>query len=492
MVRRLFAACLLLLLVEGTADAARRLAVLYFDNNTKDADLELLKKGMADMLITDLAGVDGLEVVEREKLEAVLSELKLQRSRYFDPKTAVRLGKGTGATHAVTGAFSSVARKIRIDVRLIDIASGKVTATDKVIGKKEAFFELERKLVASFSCALSPSHCKKKPAAAPKTDLGALLSYAKGLDLTDEGKLEEASRALKHAMTKAPELEAARARYLEIMKRLYAAKKTRTSQLSEEETALTSKIESILGERPPLAREVGYRILRGQLALKRIDALFDDLAARGAEPTKKDLARFESLVRAYRDNQLALLARLDRASGPLPDPEIDAQDAKVAVNLGLGDEPGNLDFYSTIQIRRDLGSFLTTGKEPFWGTFRWSKSIGRFYQVKVDSGVRIGGRIEYRTVPRPPMARIHPVFLDEGLRLFDAALADAKKKVTDPEALQRETIQTLDAHAYALFRIGRLEQAIAKWQTVLERYPKYENFADIENKIRAALEGGTP
>lgn len=492
MVRRLFAACLLLLSVEGNASAGRRLAVLYFDNNTRDADFELLKKGMADMLITDLSGLGGLEVVEREKLEAVLSEVKLQRSRYFDPKTAVRLGKGAGATHAVTGAFSKVAKKIRIDVRLIDIASGKVTATDKVVGKKEAFFELEQALVASFSCALAPPHCRKKPARKRPVRLPALLSYAKGLDLADDGNLEEASRALKSAMSEAPELEAVRARYLEIMKRLYAAKKTRSSQLSDREAGLRSKIEKVLASSPDLGREVGYRILRGQLVLKRIDALFDDLAARGADPSKGDIERFKKLVGEYRDNQLALLDRLDRVKGSLPDPEIDDRDKKAGVELGLGDEPGNLDFYSTIQIRRDLGSFLTTGKEPFWGTFRWSKSIGRFHSVKVDSGVRISGQIEYRTVPRPPMARIHPAFLEEGLRLFPAALADAKKKLSDTEALQTATIRTLDAYAYALFRLGRLEEAIAQWQTILERYPKYEDFAEIENKIRAALEGGTP
>src|SRR5215831_18289394 len=91
-----------------------RITVLYFDNNTGDKAYDPLAKGLADMMITDLASAPGLVVVEREKLEAVLGELKLQRSRFFDPKTAQRIGKGIGATYAVTGAFVSMEPNIRI------------------------------------------------------------------------------------------------------------------------------------------------------------------------------------------------------------------------------------------------------------------------------------------------------------------------------------------------------------------------------------------
>ena len=87
--------------LDAHAAPPKRVAILYFDNNTKDGDLDLLRKGMADMLITDLSGVDGMTVVEREKLEALLAELKLQRSKYFDAKTAVKLGRGAGATRAI-------------------------------------------------------------------------------------------------------------------------------------------------------------------------------------------------------------------------------------------------------------------------------------------------------------------------------------------------------------------------------------------------------
>src|SRR5207245_76973 len=72
-------------------------AVLYFDNNTGDPAMDALQKGLADMMITDLAAVDGVTVVERSRLQAVVGELALQRGKYFDQQTAVKLGKGVGA-----------------------------------------------------------------------------------------------------------------------------------------------------------------------------------------------------------------------------------------------------------------------------------------------------------------------------------------------------------------------------------------------------------
>ena len=103
--------------------------VLYFDNDTGDESLAYLGKGLADMMITDLAAVPAIQVVEREKLEALLTELKLQRTKYFDAKTAQRIGKGVGARFAVAGSFTWLAPEMRIDVRVIEIANGRVVKT---------------------------------------------------------------------------------------------------------------------------------------------------------------------------------------------------------------------------------------------------------------------------------------------------------------------------------------------------------------------------
>src|SRR5687768_15944449 len=93
---------LVTLLSASAADAPRPVvSVLYFENSTGDASLDVLRKGLADMIITDLVAWDGVTVVERARLEAVLSELKLQQSKVIDRTTAVKVGKVIGAQYAI-------------------------------------------------------------------------------------------------------------------------------------------------------------------------------------------------------------------------------------------------------------------------------------------------------------------------------------------------------------------------------------------------------
>ena len=74
--RRSLPLCLLALcLLRATAFAADpppTVAVLYFDNNSPNREYDVLQKGLADMLVTDLSQVESLQVVEREKLQALV------------------------------------------------------------------------------------------------------------------------------------------------------------------------------------------------------------------------------------------------------------------------------------------------------------------------------------------------------------------------------------------------------------------------------------
>src|SRR5262249_7790431 len=97
----------LLALLALLAGAAPRpaVAILYFDYAGADADMALLKKGLAQMLISDLSAVDAVQLVERDRLEAVLAELKLGRSGAIDPATAAKVGKLLGARYQVLGGY---------------------------------------------------------------------------------------------------------------------------------------------------------------------------------------------------------------------------------------------------------------------------------------------------------------------------------------------------------------------------------------------------
>lgn len=205
-------AVLALLLAPAVA-SARTIAIAYFDNNTGDAALDPLRKGLADMLITDLANVGSLQIVERDKLNQVISELKLSQSKFIDPRTAQKLGKGLAAEYIMTGSYVVRGEAMRVDVRVIEVKSGRVAASEKVEGKKEDFFAIEKDLVdiliRTLDVKLSTGERGKLRSNATES-FDAWQKYSAGLDARDRGDEAEARRLFQAALDADPSYRAAR------------------------------------------------------------------------------------------------------------------------------------------------------------------------------------------------------------------------------------------------------------------------------------------
>ena len=195
------------------AHAGRTIAIAYFDNNTGDAALDPLRKGLADMLITDLGAVGSLQIVEREKLNQVLGELQLSKSKFIDPRTAQKLGKGLAAELIMTGSYALGGDSLRVDVRVIEVKTGRVAASDKVEGKKDDFFAIEKDLVdlliRTLDVKLSASERGKLRANATQS-FSAWQKYSAGLDAHDRGDEAEARRLFQEALDADPNYQAAR------------------------------------------------------------------------------------------------------------------------------------------------------------------------------------------------------------------------------------------------------------------------------------------
>lgn len=127
------------------AQAKPVIAVLPFDNNSigKDrADFDGIGRGMADMLITDMAQNASITVVERERIQALLTEQNLVKSGTIDPQTAIKLGKMIGAQYMITGGFMSdgrgtyvlTARAINVEKSTIVNPVRLTTKGDDVLG----------------------------------------------------------------------------------------------------------------------------------------------------------------------------------------------------------------------------------------------------------------------------------------------------------------------------------------------------------------------
>lgn len=207
----------LVLLVTSSAHAAEPVpvAVSYFENSSGKADLAPLEKGLADMLITDLAVSDELVIVERARLEAVVNELRLQHSAWADKASAQRLGKGLGAAYLLTGAFIVDAKTMRIDVRVVDVASGAVVLTTKAAGTLDDFFAIEQQLASSLLDGLGAKLtllAKKRIGAGSTTSFEAFQHYCRSLEARDRHDESGERDALAKALAADPEFGRVKAR----------------------------------------------------------------------------------------------------------------------------------------------------------------------------------------------------------------------------------------------------------------------------------------
>lgn len=130
-----------------------RIAVLPFQNNS-GSSLEFMSQGMADMFITSFSQHDGLIVVERSRVQALMKEMEFTLSGGVDEESAVELGKLLGAKQIVLGSFMKLGSEIRIDARLVDIESGSVIPGSSRAGTAESLEEVDN-VVDEISAAMA-------------------------------------------------------------------------------------------------------------------------------------------------------------------------------------------------------------------------------------------------------------------------------------------------------------------------------------------------
>jgi TolB-like protein len=214
------------------ANEPEHVAVLYFENQG-NPELEPLKVGLAQMLITDLTGEPGIVVVERAKLQAILDELELGHSGKVEGETASKVGKLLGAKWLILGSYFELMGTLRIDARLVRVETGEIVASRGVNDKANAFMGMEKQLAGELKAALAQKvvpqvHTRSAAgdgAATPAVitqstgevivapdaqELAAAVSFSEGLIYLDKKDVPRAREAFESAVAANPNLDAAK------------------------------------------------------------------------------------------------------------------------------------------------------------------------------------------------------------------------------------------------------------------------------------------
>jgi len=143
-------AALATLVAQGGQDTRPGIAVFAFSNGgsygQQKEDYDALERGMAGMLISELAANPALRVVERENIQRLVDEQNLGASGRVDAQSAARIGKLVGARYAIMGSFIDLYGDFRVDVRVVNVETSEIIKTEKATMQREHLFDLVRNL----------------------------------------------------------------------------------------------------------------------------------------------------------------------------------------------------------------------------------------------------------------------------------------------------------------------------------------------------------
>ena len=491
--------------------ANKVLFIQNFQNNTKDSKYDHVGASLADMVISDIVAlkIDGISVVEREQIKSLLSELKLQESEYFDQTSTQKMGKGLGANYALAGSFTVMNGVMRIDARLINVTTSKIHSSFKTKGDEEAIFDLEADLVKNIGKGLEIDFgdVSRDKLSSPK-ELDTLVKYADADKLMQQGDYKAATKILGEMRKSEPEFKLGKEAYKEAMKNLYAAVEKREISFADSAEKLLAsvrekKTNAIQTKKTDQA--IAYSVILSELyylrlqkigglrTYRRKDGAFDPRFALWAydferprflfmflppfadddvflnpeqwQPKaipKNKIEEFKKALNLYVEAHLSVINRVkNHISNDDPvwyinsDEHIDAVDRKLMDAIGMKLPSELPDEGGASIMATNLAHFLL---------FAWDFS--------------------------PAPCQMDEKYKKMGWKLLERArneTLDKKCPFASWRSREDSACQIMDIHGLSLLKHGRVEDAIAMWQEILDNHPTYGGFHDIKDKIKQAL-----
>ncbi len=185
-------------------------AVLYFQNLNKRSEFDPWQKGLTVMLISDLAQIKELQVLERVRLQALVEEIGFGTSGLVEKGNAPKVGRFVRAQHLVGGEFNQDA-SLSFDVAsdLLDVPRESVINSFGSKGMAEEIFRIEKELLFAITDSLGIKLPPDQKAALQKpfsSDYAALFAFFQAIDFSDRGEYGKAQEHYKKALARDSDL----------------------------------------------------------------------------------------------------------------------------------------------------------------------------------------------------------------------------------------------------------------------------------------------
>ena len=178
-----------------------------------DSSVQPLSRGLAELIITDLAYLRTLRLLERLQIGMLLDELKLGQTERADPATAARVGRLLRAERMVQGTATIPRRgPVQLSATVVT-GTGVVRPVSQVTGPFARLLDLEKQVVldlaAQLGLELTQAERERILRQGPKS-LAAFLAYSRGLEAMDRGDYGAAARHFRSAAQADRSFQAAR------------------------------------------------------------------------------------------------------------------------------------------------------------------------------------------------------------------------------------------------------------------------------------------
>ena len=174
------------------------IAILDFSNNCifEKEKYASLSPGLAEIMITELSNIKTLKFVERQKINALIQEMQMAQTGLVSEETGVQVGKLVGAKYLVFGSYMIFDRKVRIDVRIVEVETGLTIKAEQVTKKLSKMFEIIKELNKKILKNLDVKLTKDEKKLLNKTDASTevIALFSKGLESEEANNLKKAKQ----------------------------------------------------------------------------------------------------------------------------------------------------------------------------------------------------------------------------------------------------------------------------------------------------------
>jgi TolB-like protein len=146
------------------------------------------------MLVTEFSEREGMRVVERARLNDLLTEQRLALSGRVEESSAIEVGKLLGVQYVIYGQITSIADNLRLDIRATDVETSEVVSVLKKNDKTEQLLAVVTWIADEFSKKLNLMPPSGRPSV-EAIPVRATIEFSRAVDFEDKG---DTAKAMEH------------------------------------------------------------------------------------------------------------------------------------------------------------------------------------------------------------------------------------------------------------------------------------------------------